>query len=41
MVRQAGVLNWTAVGPGSNLDGGAGFFFIHYCFAMVWMVFMT
>ena len=27
MVRQVGVLNCTAVGPGSNLDGGAGIFF--------------
>ena len=38
MVRQVGVLNCTAVGPVSNLDGGAGFFFIDYCFALVWMV---
>ena len=40
MVRQVGVLNCSSVGPGSNLDGGAGFFFIHYCFAMVRMAFM-
>ena len=25
MVRQVGILNCTAVGPGSNLNGGAGY----------------
>ena len=33
MVRQVGVLNCTAVGPGSNLDGGAGYFFsLLFCY---------
>ena len=32
MVRQVGVLNCTAVGPGSNLDGGAVFFFYSLLF---------
>ena len=40
MVRQVGILYCRAVGPGSNLAGVAGFFFIHCCFAMVRMVFM-
>ena len=37
MVRQVGMLYCRAVGPGSNLDGGAGIFFFYsllFCFGL-------